>query len=101
MLRLNFAYITLIPKIEGIFEPNKLRPISLLTPYKIITKVLSNRLQPIIEQLVDPSQTAFLKQRSILDSIATAQELITVCTKQKWAGIFLKLDFQSAFDLID
>lgn len=45
MLRLNLAYITLISK-KGAYEPNDFKPISLLNiPYKIITKVLSNRLR--------------------------------------------------------
>lgn len=94
---LNLAHITLFPKKEGAKKPKELRPIGLLnTPYKIITNP-----QPILDQLVDPFQAAFLKQRSTLDSVAAAQNLITACSKHKRTGLFFKLDFHKAFDSVD
>lgn len=92
--RLNLAYISLIPKKEGASESKYFRLISLLnSPYKIIAKVLSNHLRLILDQLVDSSQTTFVKQRSTIDSVATVEELIIACSKYKWIGLFLKLDF--------
>jgi len=50
---LNGSYITLIPKIDGPSKLNDYRPISLLNiSMKIITKLLANRLQRVIQQLI-------------------------------------------------
>lgn len=100
--QLNLVHVNLIPKKSGAYEPTDFRPISFLNkPYKIITKTLSNHFSIVIDQLVDPFQIAFLQKKSTLDSIAAAQKLIAACTKTKWAGLFLKLDFQKVFDSVD
>ena len=52
--RLNYAFAVLIPKKVGANKVQEYRPISLLNViYKIITKVLTNRLNPKLAQLVD------------------------------------------------
>jgi len=67
---------------------------------KIISKVLTNRLKSKIGDLIDPSQSTFIHDRSILNNVASAQEIISACTKYKWHAFFLKLDFSKAFDSI-
>jgi len=54
--------------------------------FKIITKVLANRLRPKMEKLVGVSQTPFIKGRSILDCIATHQEAITLLQEKEKGG---------------
>jgi Reverse transcriptase (RNA-dependent DNA polymerase) len=53
----------------------KFRLISLVDCcYKIISKVLTNRLAPIMNNIVDPIQLVFIKGRYILDNVLTVTE---------------------------
>ena len=57
LLALNATFLTLIPKSEGVDSRNKLCPISLCNViYKIITKVIANRLKPIFPSLISLEQ---------------------------------------------
>jgi hypothetical protein len=74
--RLNFAMITLIPKEDDLKEMRKFRPISLLNcVFKIFTKVITNRFSMIIDRLIFQQQSAFIKWRFILESVAYAHEI--------------------------
>jgi hypothetical protein len=68
---INTSYIVLIPKSENLVLVNEFRPISLLSrSIKLITKILANRLQLVIMQLVHQNQYGFIKNRSIQDCLA-------------------------------
>lgn len=98
--KLNHALIVLIPKCEGASTTKDFRPISLFNShFKIITEVIANRLKGPLTLMIDESQMAFLKGRSMLQSVATAQEIISACHHRGWEG-FLELDFEKAFDSI-
>ena len=74
---INTSFITLIPKKEVPLTPNDFRPISLLNGImKIITKLLANRLQKVILQMVHINQYGFLKHRMIQDCLGWAYEYI-------------------------
>lgn len=74
---INSSFITLIPQKDDPTTPNDFRPISLLnSSIKIINKMLPNRLQTFILQLVHINQYGFLKARSIEDCLAWAYEFI-------------------------
>ena len=90
--RINFATVTLIPKEEGARTMNKFRPISLLNcSYKIFTKVLTNRLNLVVDRLICYNQTTFIKGRYILESVVTAHELLHSIYSRAEPGIVLKL----------
>ena len=79
---INTSYITLIPKKEVPMTPNDFRPIPLLNcVLKIITKLLANRLQRVILQMVHINQYGFLKDRVIQDCLGRAYEYIHQCHK--------------------
>ena len=60
--RLNYVILTLIPKEENATEMKKFRPIALINcSFKIFSKALNNRLIRIIDRLISPNQTAFIK----------------------------------------
>lgn len=62
--RWNMTFITLIPKIEGATDLKDFRPISLCnTIYKVITKVLANKLRNMLPNLILIEQDGFVKER--------------------------------------
>lgn len=61
---LNNTFITLIQKKTRANTIQDFRPINIISvPYKIIAKVLSNRIREVIHQVVDGNQHAFIKGR--------------------------------------
>lgn len=66
----NHTFITLIPKCDHPQSIKDFRPISLCDVFqKIISKVMVNRLQPILQDLIAPTQNGFIRGRSINDNI--------------------------------
>ena len=58
----NTTFLSLIPKSEGADVPGKFRPIFLCNViYKIIDKVIANRLKPILLGLISPEQSGFIE----------------------------------------
>lgn len=63
---LNTTAITLIPKKPEASSLGDYRPISCCNiVYKVISKIIANRLKPILRECVSPNQAAFLKGRSL------------------------------------
>lgn len=66
---LNKIHICLIPKLKHASTLKDYRPISLCnTSYKIIIKVLAQRLKPLIDSLIGPCQSSFLQNRQAMDN---------------------------------
>ncbi|CAH9143861.1 unnamed protein product, partial [Cuscuta epithymum] len=65
--------IVLIPKCDSPTRMTDLRPISLCNViYKIISKVLANRLQKILPDCISMEQSGFVSGRNILDNVVLA-----------------------------
>lgn len=91
MFHINYVYITLASMDDGTIDIRGFCPISLIHGiHKIIMKVLVNRLASKIDQLIDPLQSAFIKNLTIMDNIASAQEIVTVCNNNWWSALCLK-----------
>ena len=73
---LNDMLVTLIPKCKTPESLNNYRPISLCNSvYKIVSKILVERIRPYLNKLVSPIQSAFVPGRKGIDNVLVAQEL--------------------------
>ena len=99
---LNVSKIALLPKSEDRSRIQNFRPISLLnTPYKIIAKILANRMKPLLHHWILPSQTGFDPNRCILDNVFLAFEAIEWALENKQTLSMLLLDFEKAYDRVN
>ncbi|KAA3461372.1 Retrovirus-related Pol polyprotein LINE-1 [Gossypium australe] len=68
-------------------------------PYKVLTKVIVNRLKPIMSSLITANQTSFVRGRNIMDNVIIAQEVVHLKQHQKrkkgWMAI--KIDMENAY----
>jgi hypothetical protein len=99
LFSLNFGTITLLLKQKEATHIRQFRPIGLLNvSLKIFTKVMVNRLTGIATRLINPSQTAFIPGRNIMEGVVMLHETIHELHKKKMSGVILKLDFEKVKD---
>lgn len=98
---LNETHIVLLPKVDNPELPSQFRPIGLCNvAYKIVTKVIINRIKPLLPMLISNTQASFVPGRQITDNIVIVQEVIhTMRRKQGNKGLMaIKIDFEKAYD---
>ncbi|KAA3458339.1 reverse transcriptase [Gossypium australe] len=100
---LNNTLIILIPKKKSPEDFSQFRPISLCSVlYKLVMKVIVNRLKVVFPKYISPEQAGFIAGRNISDNIIIAQEVIHSMRSKKggkkWMAI--KLDLEKAYDRV-
>ena len=99
---LNSTFLVLIPKYKGVEDLKDFRPICLVgSLYKLLAKVLANRLNKVMNNLVNKAQNAFVEGKKILDAFLAANEIIGSIVKKKDGGVLCKLDIEKAYDHIN
>lgn len=98
---INTSFIALIPKVNNPVRVNDFRPISLLSiAIKLITKLLVNRLKPVIQRIVHKNQYDFIKNRTIQDCVllgAMNTYISAIFLERKW----LFSNFDKAFNTVE
>jgi hypothetical protein len=102
--RVNTTHIALIPKKKNPEHISEFRPISLChVVYKVISKVLANRLKLILPDLISPLQSAFIPGRLITDNILATYETLHSMQTRMWGKIDfmgVKLNISKAYDRV-
>lgn len=98
----NATSLVLIPKIANAESTSDFRPISCLnTVYKVISKLLSARLQSLLQKVISNSQSAFMPKRLLAENVLLATELVHGYNRQNIESSgMLKVDLRKAFDSV-
>ena len=95
------SYLALIPKESNPTTFNRVRPISLCnSSYKIITKILANRIKKVLPLIISENQGGFVPNRQIIDNVIIVQEAVHPSIQKHEKGMIIKLDMANAFDRV-
>ena len=93
----------LIPKVKDPKTPKDYRPITIGNIiYRLLMKIIANKLQPHMGRVISKNQTAFLKGRSIADNTILMKEVVHSfnMSAYKEEAFLLKADINKAFDMV-
>lgn len=99
----NANTVVLVPKVPNADTISQFRPIAMANfKFKIISKILADRLALILPYIVSKEQRGFIKGRQIKDCICLTSEAINMLYKKSFGGnLAIKIDIAKAFDTID
>ncbi len=101
---INFTHIILIPKVKAPERMSQFNPISLCNVlYKIVSKVLVNRMKVMLPSIISDSQNAFVPGRMISNNVIMAFEMIHYLKNHRVGGnvqMVAKLDMSKAYDRV-
>lgn len=100
---INLALLTLVPKCESACSVMDFRPIACCTVlYKVISKILANRMKTVLETIIGGGQSAFVQGRLIFDNIILGYELVKGYQRKNISPrCMVKVDIQKAYDSVE
>ena len=100
-LNATFLVLVLVPKRRTVEDLQDLRPISLVGGlYKILTKVLANKIKKVMGLIIAQSQKAFVEGRQILDAVLIVNEAVDSILRRKENRLLCKLDIEKTYNHI-
>jgi len=98
----NATFIENIPKCDEPSRFDQYRPISLCNCiYKLISNVISKRLNPILSANISLENFGFLDSCSIYDAIGITQEALHSINSKSLSSFMLKIDLSKAFEYVN
>lgn len=100
---MNCTNIVLIPKVTNPESITHFRPIGLSNvSYKVVSKIIVNRIRPLLDNIISPFQSSFIPGRLTTDNVIICQEIIHSLknNKARKGGMIWKIDFDKAYDRI-
>ena len=95
--------ISLLPKRNK--DPRKLRnlrPLTLLcNDYKVLAKMMANRLKLVLPSIISEEQTGFMSGRDIHSNIRRTMDIISHVNQTKKLAVIISIDFEKCFDRIE
>ncbi|GAU38423.1 hypothetical protein TSUD_396030 [Trifolium subterraneum] len=99
----NSNIIALLPKTPDATSIDQYRPIAMANfKFKIISKILADRLASIMPSLISEEEMGFIHGRDIKDCLCIASEAANLLHNKSYGGnLALKIDISKAFDTLE
>ena len=69
--------------------------------YKIVARLISNRITPVLDDIIHPSQMGFMKNRNISHNIRKICDLIKIADQEELEVVIISLDFEKVLDRVE
>ena len=98
---MNIGVIKLVPKSNTSSNIENLRPITMLNvDYKIVTKLIANRLKQLLPLFISPEQFCGVPGRSITNCNTIVRDVIYYANNEEMSVALINLDWSKAFDRV-
>ncbi|CAI8596515.1 unnamed protein product [Vicia faba] len=95
------TFLALIPKLDNLVFLDDYRPIFFVDSlYRILLKLLLERLKVVFGKLISPSRSTFICIRNMLDEVLVLNEVMDFARRNKMSYLLLKVDFEKAYDCV-
>ncbi|XP_027343173.1 uncharacterized protein LOC113855742 [Abrus precatorius] len=68
--------------------------------YKIVSKLLTNRLKGVLDSIISEQQSAFIPERNMLDIVLMVNEAVDYVRRHNHKCFVLKLDYEKTYDSV-